>query len=292
MTAPAAPAAPAAPTDAADAAHRAASVLPGLGPEDAALVERLVPSVPSPYHRLNPLTKAVAATVGSLIAIVAGGYVVPSVVIGVALVSASTAGVLVRLVRVTVAVSLALSISIVLVSALTRAGEDVLFVIGPFEVTSEGLEFAAQTLLKVFALSLSIGLFTLTTHPRAFVADLERRGVSARFAFVALATIEAVPAMVRRAGVIAEAQRARGLDSEGSAVARARGLLPLVGPVLISAITDVEQRSLALEARAFSRPGRRDLLWAMPDRGSERALRWLLGGALLVVVFGRIGGVI
>jgi len=278
--------------DAAEAAHREAAVQPGLEPEDAALVARLVPPVPSPYHRLNPLTKAAIATAGSLAAIVVGGYPVPLLVIVAALVSAEIAGLLGRLVRVTVAVSLALAISIVLVSTLTRAGETVLFVIGPFDVTAEGVDFAAQTLLKVFALSLSIGLFTLTTHPRALVADLERRGVSSRFAFVALATIEAVPAMVRRAGVIAEAQRARGLDSEGGVVARARGLLPLVGPVLISAVTEVEQRSLALEARAFSRPGRRDLLWAMPDRGAERALRWIVGGVLLAVVLGHLGGLV
>ncbi|HLA17285.1 MAG TPA: energy-coupling factor transporter transmembrane component T [Candidatus Limnocylindrales bacterium] len=278
--------------DAAEAAHREAAVQPGLEPEDAALVARLVPPVPSPYHRLNPLTKAAIATAGSLAAIVVGGYPVPLLVIVAALVSAEIAGLLGRLVRVTVAVGLALAISIVLVSTLTRAGETVLFVIGPFDVTAEGVDFAAQTLLKVFALSLSIGLFTLTTHPRALVADLERRGVSSRFAFVALATIEAVPAMVRRAGVIAEAQRARGLDSEGGVVARARGLLPLVGPVLISAVTEVEQRSLALEARAFSRPGRRDLLWAMPDRGAERALRWIVGGVLLAVVLGHLGGLV
>ena len=43
----------------------------------------------------------------------------------------------------------------------------------------------AQTLVRLFAISLSIGLFVLTTEPRAFVFDLERRGVSPRFAFVA-----------------------------------------------------------------------------------------------------------
>ena len=62
----------------------------------------------------------------------------------------------------------------------------------------------------------SIGLFVLTTDPRAFVFDLERRGVSPRLAFVAVATIEAVPALVERAAIIGESQRARGLDTEGS----------------------------------------------------------------------------
>ena len=103
-----------------------------------------------------------------------------------------------------------------LVSVFTRAGTTVLFEIGPFDATAEGVDFAAQTLVRLFAISLSIGLFVLTTNPRAFVFDLERRGVSPRIAFVAVATIEAVPALVERAGVIGESQRARGLDTKGA----------------------------------------------------------------------------
>ena len=121
--------------------------------------------------------------------------------------------------------------------------------------------------------------------------DLERRGVSPRFAFVAVATIEAVPTLVERAATIGESQRARGLDTEGSVRARLRGLLPIVGPVIITSLTDVEERSLALESRAFSRPGRRHLLWSMPDTTPERVLRWLLLAALVGLIALRIAGV-
>ena len=87
---------------------------------------------------------------------------------------------------------------------------------------------------------------------------------------MAVATIEAVPTLVERAAVIGESQRARGLDTEGSVRARLRGILPLVGPVILTSLTDVEERSLALETRAFSRPGARHLLWAMADTAWER----------------------
>ena len=87
-----------------------------------------------------------------------------------------------------------------------------------------------------------------------------------------------------------EAQRARGLDTEGGIVARLRGLLPIVGPMILGSLTDVEERSLALESRAFSRPGRRHLLWAMPDTPVERLVRWLLVVALVVAIVGRLAG--
>jgi energy-coupling factor transport system permease protein len=188
--------------------------------------------------------------------------------------------------------TLPIAISVVLVSVFTRAGTTVLFTIGPFDATVEGVDFAIQTVLRLFAISTAISLVGMTMDPRAFVYDLERRGLSPRFAFVAAATVEAVPAMVARAGVIAAAQRARGLDTEGSAAARARGFLPLIVPVVLSSLTEVEERSLALEVRAFGRPGRRDLLWMPPDRSWERVLRWGLVVALVALVIGRASGLV
>ncbi len=200
------------------------------------------------------------------------------------------AGVVGRLVRVSLLLTLPIAISVVLVSVFTRAGETVLFTVGPFDATLEGVDFAGQTLVRLFAISTAIGLFGLTTEPRSFVLDLERRGLSPRFAFVALATLEAVPAMVERASVIASAQRARGLDTEGSVVARVRGLLPLAGPVVLSSLTEVEERSLALEVRAFGRPGRRQLLWRIPDTRGQLLVRAGLLAALLIVIVLRVTG--
>ncbi len=214
----------------------------------------------------------------------------PLAILAVTIVLASTADVARRLLRISLIVTLPLAISVVLVSAFTRAGETVLFVVGPFDVTLEGVDFAAQTVVRLLAISTALGLFALTTPPRAFVLDLERRGVSPRLAFVAIATVEAVPTLIERGSTIAEAQRARGLDTEGGIVARLRGLLPIVGPMILGSLTDVEERSLALESRAFSRPGRRHLLWAMPDTPVERLVRWLLVVALVVAIVGRLAG--
>jgi energy-coupling factor transport system permease protein len=222
---------------------------------------------------------------------VAGGYIGPLAIIFLAVLPAAVvAGVARRLIRVSFLLTLPIAISVVLVSVFTRAGTTVLFEIGPFDATLEGVDFAAQTLVRLFAISTSIGLFGMTTDPRAFVLDLERRGLSPRFAFVALATLEAVPAMVERAQVIASAQRARGLDTEGSVRARLRGVLPLAGPVVLSSLTEVEERSLALEVRAFGRPGRRHMLWRLPDSTAQLIARALLLAALVFAIALRVTG--
>ncbi len=231
------------------------------------------------------------ATAQSLGAFILGGYVGPLALILLTILPAAViAGVAGRLVRVSLLLTLPIAISVVLVSVFTRAGENVLFTIGPFDATVEGVDFAGQTLVRLFAISMAIGLFGITTDPRAFVFDLERRGLSPRFAFVAAATLEAVPSMLERAGVIQAAQRARGLDTEGSVRARLRGIMPLVGPVILSSLTEVEERSLALEVRAFGRPGRRHLLWRVPDSTTQFVLRAAILAALLVAVVLRLTG--
>ena len=77
-----------------------------LDPADIELIRRLVPPTPSPYHRLNPLTKAIIATVGSIGAFAAGGYVGPIAIDVVMVLLALRAGVLGQLARVSLLLTL------------------------------------------------------------------------------------------------------------------------------------------------------------------------------------------
>lgn len=270
----------------------------GLGLTDASPPGRGAPDFvgrpgPSPFHRLNPLTKATLATVTAIAAVVLGGLLGPALLTVVAVgVPAMLAGVIGRLLRLTLVLALPIALSAFLVNLFFfPGGQDVLFRIGPITATAEGLAFALEILARILAISGAVTLFYLTTRPADLVTDLERRGVSPRIAFVANASVQTVPAMVERAAQITAAQRARGLDTEGSIWRRVRGIVPIVGPVVLGSIAEVEERTMALEARAFTRPGRRTLLWAPSDSGAERAARWLLVAGLVALVVARAVGV-
>ena len=248
---------------------------------------------PSAYHRLNPLTKATLATVTAVAAVVIGGVLGPAILVGVAvIVPAAVARVLGRLLRLSLLLALPIAVSAVLVNVFFfPGGETELLRIGPVVATAEGLAFALEILARILAISGAITLFYLTTRPSDLVLDLERRGVSHRIGFVANASVQAVPAMVDRAVQITAAQRARGLDTEGSPWRRVRALVPIVGPVILGAIGEVEERTMALEARGFTRPGRRTLLWAPADSSTERAARWAMVVGILALVAARLTGV-
>ena len=118
------------------------------------------------------------------------------------------------------------------------------------------------------------------TSPRA-------NGVAARVAFVIIASVQTVPALVERAAAITAAQRARGLDTEGSFWNRMRGVVPLAGPVLLGSLAEIEERTMSLEARGFTRPGRRTLLWHPDDSGAQAIARWLLLSAVPLLLIAR-----
>jgi energy-coupling factor transport system permease protein len=233
---------------------------------------------------------AAAAALGTLLV---GGYVGPIAITAVLVLPVAVrARVLARAIRVAVVASLPVAVSVVLVTALTRAGATPVATLGPFIVTAEALDAAAQFALRLIVIALAFAVLGLTTPTRAILADLERRGVSPRLAFALGGIAAAIPALVARAATVRDAQRARGFELDGSVGRRVRGVPALAGPVLLGALADVEVRSLALEARAFGQASRRDLLWAPADDAWQARLRWLLGGFVAVMAAARLAGVL
>ncbi len=197
-----------------------------------------------------------------------------------------------RAMRPFVLATIPLVASIILVNTFLYPGAtDVIARIGPLAPTWTGLAAALQATLRVVAFALSVAVFGLTTPTDDLITDLERRGLGRRGAFTIGAAIRMVPRMGERAGEIVDAQRARGIDTEGSAWRRVRGVLPLAGPMIFSALTEVEEQTMALEARAFSAPGRRTALRRLPDRRSEQFARWAIFFVTVALVVASIAGV-
>jgi energy-coupling factor transporter transmembrane protein EcfT len=53
-------------------------------------------------------------------------------------------------------------------------------------------------------------------------------------------------------------------------------VLPLVVPLILSSLVDVEERALAVEARAFSHPGKKTSFIEIAEYGWEPLLRWVV----------------
>jgi energy-coupling factor transport system permease protein len=243
-----------------------------------------------PYHSLNPSTKLVIAFAQAAVAFGVRGWTGPLVVLAMVVATAAVARIGRSMVPFALAV-IPLVASILLINTFLFPGAtDVIVRIGPLNPTWTGLEAALQATLRVAAFALSVAVFALTTPTDDLLADLERRGLGRRGIFVIGAAIGMIPRIAERASEITDSQRARGLDTEGSPVRRVRGVVPLAGPLIIGALSEVEERTMALEARAFSAPGRRTTLRQLPDSTSQRIVRWAAGLGAIVAVAASLAG--
>jgi len=218
------------------------------------------------------------------------GWTGPLIVLALVLVIALATGVIRRLLPFLLA-TLPLVISIMLINTFLYTGAtDPIGTIGPFTATMTGLTVALQATLRVMAFALAIGVFVQTTDLDDLLSDLERRGLGRRAEFVLGSAIRMVPRMIERAAEIVDAQRARGIDTQGRPWRRVRGLLPLAGPMITSALNEVEERTMALEARGFSAPARRTTIRRLPDSATQRVLRWLLLALIVAIIAGTVAG--
>jgi energy-coupling factor transport system permease protein len=254
--------------------------------------EFVLPPPTGPYRCLNPTTKLLIAVAEALIAFGVRGWTGPLLVLAVVAASGLRAGVMRSLFPFLLA-TIPLVASILLVNTFLYPGAtDRIVVIGPLAPTWTGLAFAVQATLRVVAFAMSAALLGLTTAADELVADLERRGMGRRTAFVLGATVRSVPRIVERVREITEAQRARGLDTEGRIWRRVRGLVPLAGPLIFGALTDVEEQTMALEARGFSAPSRRAVIRVLPDSAAQGWLRWTLTAGTLVLLVASLTGLL
>ncbi|WP_157767803.1 energy-coupling factor transporter transmembrane component T family protein [Actinosynnema pretiosum] len=245
----------------------------------------------SPVHRLNPTTKLVLA-----LAVTTTAFAIPNVWAPLALLllvlvpAVLVAGVGREYFRLLPLLAAPVAITVFLLQGLFfPEGETVLAEFGPAVVTEEGLLFAALTALRLVAMLGSFLFLLLTTHPGALLGAMVERGMSTKISYVVSATLQIVPAFRERARSVLRAQQARGLDTTRR---RARTLLPLVGPLLLGALADLEGRAVAMEARAFGATGRRTSLVEAPDSPAQRVARLLMGAVAVAAVVVNVLGVV
>lgn len=240
-------------------------------------------------HRLNPLTKLCIAgfllVCGLLLPGIWSGYVIFLIVLTpLALLS----GVLNKLVGTAWKIVLPFAISVFLIQGLFWPQGTPLVQLGPFSVKEEGISFAIASTGRILIIVSSFLWFSLTTRPDHLMTSLAKIGFPSNLAYVIVATIQIVPRFQSRAATILDAQRARGVETEGSFRIRVQATLPLVVPLILSSLVDVEERALAVEARGFSRPGRKTSLAEIPQARWEPALRWILVLGMVAIFAGRI----
>ena len=133
----------------------------------------------------------------------------------------------------------------------------------------EGVLYAAKVVVSLLVFLGSFYIMNKTTYVGAMVSALTSVGLSAKVGYLVLASLNVVPQMQ-------EAQSARGLDASGGVIARIKAYIPLLGPVVMSSLTDAQERGMTLETRGFGITGVKQTSYVKVSwNAADKVLNWI-----------------
>ena len=231
--------------------------------------------------RMHPFTKLCYIFTAIVASLVAGKLWAFAAFIGISLVMLIS-GKIIRKVFPLIAFSFTILITIFLIHGLfNHENATLLFAAGPLKFYQEGMLYALRISLNVLNMLLGFAVFVLTTRPVELVEDLERIGFSPKIGYVVSSVFQIVPQMSGTMNTIMDAQRSRGLETEGSLLTRARSFLPLISPVVMSSLINTRERAIALEIRGFEAGQKKTYLREDKMKNSDRI--WCVILLLLII---------
>ncbi|MDR0221340.1 MAG: energy-coupling factor transporter transmembrane protein EcfT [Lachnospiraceae bacterium] len=127
-------------------------------------------------------------------------------------------------------------------------------------ITWEGISLAASLVIRLVMLIVGSSLMTLTTTPSNLTDGMEKlmkplnliKVPVHEIAMMMSIALRFIPILLEETDRIMKAQLARGADFEsGHLIKRARSLIPLLVPLIISAFRRAGDLALAMEARCY-----------------------------------------
>ena len=206
----------------------------------------------SPIDRMNPMVKIYAIFCLGLSALIYPGFILGYISVALLFVAAAVAGLLKKFSMFFVPIFVMLMFIQGLYSPKNVT------VLADFGFAQLGLEGTVYALKIVGTLLTFLGSFYLmstTTYTGKLVAALTASGMNPKVGYLILASLNVVPQMQRRMSVIQEAQNARGVETKGTMMSRLKAYIPLLGPVVMSSLTDAQERGMTLETRGFGIKG-------------------------------------
>lgn len=123
-------------------------------------------------------------------------------------------------------------------------------------ITWEGTLYGIHFALLVIQICGAVMLYYHITPMKDLMYALEMLGVSHSASYIMLASLQEIINLGRSAQVIMESQSARGVETTGKITTRLKAFFPILGPLFLSAISNTEEKNIAMDTRAFSAPGK------------------------------------
>lgn len=154
---------------------------------------------------------------------------------------------------------------------------------------AESLENAIAMTLRFIVLVESFSVFFLTTSPDHLGLALEQTHIPYEFCFAFTTAVRFVPVLAEEAQTIMDAQKARGLELErGNFLKRIRNYIPILIPLIVSAIRRSLELAEAMESRAWGATKKRTNLYVLKMHRGDIVLLAITVGILATAIYVRL----
>lgn len=159
---------------------------------------------------------------------------------------------------------------------------------GFISVYKEGVMKAIGLTSKLTAIVSALTMLTLITPVKDFTLALEKKGLNPKAAFILMLTLQTIPEMKKQADVIMDSQKARRIETEGNVFVRAKALIPIFIPLVLSSIANTEERAITLEARGFSVGEKRTILYDIEETKNDKIMKVILAIFIVLSIVWRV----
>ena len=159
---------------------------------------------------------------------------------------------------------------------------------GFISVYKEGVMKAIGLTSKLTAIVSALTMLTLITPVKDCTLALEKKGLNPKAAFILMLTLQTIPEMKKQADVIMDSQKARGIETEGNVFVRAKALIPIFIPLVLSSVANTEERAITLEARGFSVGEKRTILYDIEETKNDKIMKVILAIFIVLSIVWRV----
>jgi len=203
-------------------------------------------------HKVDPISKMLYIIISIAIPIILPYKKIGLLCMGVSIILLLIAKVFKKVIPL-ISFSMIIMLSIIIIQGLFKASNKTpVFHIGSAIFYKEGLLFALEICIRVINILCAFAILVLTTKPSDLIECLVRRGLSPKIGYVLSSVLQIIPQMTATMETITDAQRSRGMETEGKLSVRIKAFLPLIGPVVMNSLINTRERAMALEVRAFN----------------------------------------
>lgn len=177
---------------------------------------------------------------------------------------------------------------IFLVQTFIVPGGDILWRLGVLRIGSVGLRTGVYLSMSIMTIAGAFIWLFQTTENKEITRALEKSGMNYKACYVFMSTMQMIDLLGRNSKTIMNAQRARGVETEGNIFVRAKAFVPSMVPLVLGAIISSEDRVLTLESKGFDVPCEKTHILEVEKSGDEGKAMTLGIVMMVLIVAGRI----